>query len=484
MKKLMISSILVAFLAAGSIIVAQDRQEDYLGLPGDNLNLYGVMKIFQESKTLEDFERSLNDKNSNINNLDLNGDNYVDYIRVFDNIDGDVHNIVLQVSVNERENQDVAVFTVQRFNNGQVMIQLTGDEELYGKNYIIEPIFDDGNQRETPNPGYTGNNGTNYGRNITVVRTTPFEIALWPVIRFMYLPNYSPWHSSWYWNYYPSYWNPWEPYYYHYYYGYQYNWYNDYYGHYRRWDTHRYDRWNDFYYTSRRSHSLYVDQRLQGGNYKNTYSRPEQRRDGEALFVKTNPDKSRRSPVNSTEGQVRRADPWSAKDNTGATRRSNSNVTNKSVKNPQPGQTTGTTRRPVATETRKSEANPAAGQTTGTTRRPVATETRKSEANPAAGQNTGTTRRPAATETRKSEANPAAGQNTGTTRRPAATETNKSVANKSSERNVGTARTSAQSKASVTSRAASRSSKTQKAATTVKPVKKAEEPVVKKEKRR
>ncbi len=157
MKKFILASILVGFFAAGSTIIAQEKQDDYLGLPGDNLNLYAVMKLFQESKTLEEFERNLNDEKSNINNLDLNGDGLIDYIRVFDNIDDDVHNIVLQVAVSSKENQDVAVFTVQRFNNGQVQIQLTGDDELYGKNYIIEPIFDDENYAQTPNPGYTGN---------------------------------------------------------------------------------------------------------------------------------------------------------------------------------------------------------------------------------------------------------------------------------------------------------------------------------------
>src|ERR1035437_1592672 len=126
MKKFIIISILMALFASGNSLMAQDNQGESLGLPGDNLNLYAVMKLFQESKTLEDFERSLNDQNSTINNLDLNGDNLVDYIKVIDNVDGDVHNIVLQVAVSPKENQDVAVFTVQRFQNGQVQIQLTG----------------------------------------------------------------------------------------------------------------------------------------------------------------------------------------------------------------------------------------------------------------------------------------------------------------------------------------------------------------------
>jgi hypothetical protein len=130
MKKFLTTTVLLAMFAACTTIAAQTRQEEYLGLPGDNLNLYAVMKLFQGSETLESFERNLNDENSRINNLDLNSDNFIDYIRVIDYVDLDVHNIVLRVAINKREDQDVAVFTVQRFNNGQVQIQLIGDEAL------------------------------------------------------------------------------------------------------------------------------------------------------------------------------------------------------------------------------------------------------------------------------------------------------------------------------------------------------------------
>jgi len=287
MKKFVITAILAVLFSSGSALIAQNRQEGYLGLPGDNLNLYAVMKLFQESQTLEDFERSLNDEKSTINNLDLNNDNQVDYIKVMDNIDGDVHNIVLQVAVGPKENQDVAVFTVQRFNNGQVQIQLTGDEELYGRDYIIEPRIDD-SLAETPNPGYTG-------QSVTYYRTTPVEIASWPIVRFVYLPSYTRWHSSWNWGYYPSYWRPWQPFSWHYYYGYHYNWNNDYYGHYRQWNHHRYTRWNDYYYKNTRAYSPAVSHRIQTGAYKTTYSRPDDRRKGEARFAENHPDVVRRS---------------------------------------------------------------------------------------------------------------------------------------------------------------------------------------------
>ena len=84
---------------------ASNGKNERLNLPGDNLNLYAVMKLFQESETLEAFERELNAEDSYINNLDLNGDNYIDYIHVIDYVDGDNHTIVLRVAINERETQ-------------------------------------------------------------------------------------------------------------------------------------------------------------------------------------------------------------------------------------------------------------------------------------------------------------------------------------------------------------------------------------------
>ncbi|MGC9344027.1 MAG: hypothetical protein ACP5E3_15095, partial [Bacteroidales bacterium] len=151
MKTLIYISALAFLLVGGGMVAAQDYPDEYLGLPGDNLNLYAVMNLFQESETLEKFERDLNDPDSRINNLDLNNDNYVDYIMVSDHSEGNVHNIVLQVALNKKEYQDVAVFIVEKYRDGSVAIQLIGDEALYGKNYIIEP-----NYAETPNPGYTG----------------------------------------------------------------------------------------------------------------------------------------------------------------------------------------------------------------------------------------------------------------------------------------------------------------------------------------
>ena len=141
----------VLILVFSLFVIPLFAQQPELGLPGDNLNLYGVLNIFQNSPTLEEFEKHLNNPDSKVNNLDLNGDGQIDYLHVIDNVNGAVHDIVLRDDINENETQDVAVIEVERDANNHVHIQIIGDEALYGKDYIVEP------QVNTPNPGYHGN---------------------------------------------------------------------------------------------------------------------------------------------------------------------------------------------------------------------------------------------------------------------------------------------------------------------------------------
>jgi hypothetical protein len=358
MKKLILTPILALLLMAGNTLKAQDNE--YLGLPGDNLNLYAVMNLFQESPTIEDFEKKLNDQDSRINNLDLNNDNYVDYISVTDYPDGNVHNIVLQVALGPNEKQDVAVFTVQKLRNGDVQIQLVGDEALYGRNYVIEP-----NYADTPNPGYNGRAARN--RNETIVNYTYYDIAAWPVIRFIYDPYYVAWHSSWYWGYYPTYWHAWSPYWYHEYYGYHYHYYPVYYSHYRHWNHIRYDGYRTRYYSHMRAYSPTVVVNINKGHYKSTYSHPESRRNGEALYSRTHSDRSstmRRddSRISSSSGNRR-----SSQANEGRTR--NQSYSNGTVRRSDPSAERGAKQSSGNVRRETSSVNRNVNQSSGSVRR-------------------------------------------------------------------------------------------------------------------
>ena len=301
-KQSLVFVMLILALTSTNTKAQSVTQPDSLGLPGDNLNLYAVMQLFQQSETLEGFEKSLNAEDSKINNLDLNSDDKIDYIRVVDNVNKDVHNIILQVPIDEKENQDVATFIVEKNNKGGVDIQLIGDEALYGKDYVVEPNYEDAtittSKKETPNPGYVKQSTQktiNTQGNTTIINNyTSTQTATWPIVSYMFMPNYVVWISPWRWSYYPSYWNSWTPWYWHRYYGYHYNYRYNYYRNYRICHYYRNSYVYHNYY-SRRSTSVIITVNLKSGNYRKCYSHPESKSVGNRDYYRDSKNSQRKN---------------------------------------------------------------------------------------------------------------------------------------------------------------------------------------------
>lgn len=168
-----------------------------LGLPGDNLDLFAVLDLFQQSPTIEDFEKSLNLEETGVNNLDLDLDEDVDFIKVVTKQDGDDFSFILQVDISETEVQDVAVIFVSKDENQKVFMQIVGDKDLYGENYIVEPA-----PGVTPNPGYAGDDNYDYVTTPTVV------VESTPIVQYVYSPVYVPYYPPYYYAYYPPYYAP------------------------------------------------------------------------------------------------------------------------------------------------------------------------------------------------------------------------------------------------------------------------------------
>jgi hypothetical protein len=152
-----------------------------LGLPGDNLDLFAVLNIFQKSKTIEDFEKTLNLKETGINNLDLNLNDTVDFIKVVTKQEGNDFTFILQVDINKSEVQDVAVILVSKDKDGKVTMQIVGDKDLYGENYVIEP--QPAAPAVTANPAYTG---TDPVTTSTPATTTVVVVESAPVVQYIY----------------------------------------------------------------------------------------------------------------------------------------------------------------------------------------------------------------------------------------------------------------------------------------------------------
>ena len=180
MKKNIFSFFLLLFALTGWQTAAQDvttitaNSDDI----SDNLDLEAVASIFGESKDLEDFEKRLNDPKTQISNLDLNNDGEVDYLRVMETAENNVHSISIQAVLGKDQYQEVAVIDVEKDAKGATQVQVVGNVDMYGPNYYITPYYP-----------------------VVPVFFTLFWVAA-----------YRPWYSPWYWGYRPPYFSPWRPY--------------------------------------------------------------------------------------------------------------------------------------------------------------------------------------------------------------------------------------------------------------------------------
>jgi len=197
---------LSVFLCLGFAIITQAQSgKDSTGLPGDNFSLQGALQMFQQSASIEEFEKLINTENNHVNNLDLNGDGDIDYIRVIDKTDDEVHAFILQVAVSEKESQDIAVIELEKTGIESAVIQIIGDEEIYGEEVIVEPGGENKDEK-------TGNgSGPSYDDTFTDDIPIVVNVWGWTTVRFVYGPFYKPWVSPWRWRYHPAWWKPWHP---------------------------------------------------------------------------------------------------------------------------------------------------------------------------------------------------------------------------------------------------------------------------------
>jgi hypothetical protein len=205
--------LVTVLLWSAGTLQAQTAAQDSTGLPGDNFSLEGALEMFQKAGSPEEFEKMLNSQENNVNNLDLNEDGEADYIKVIDKRDGDVHALILQDAVSENENQDIAVIELEKTGNDQAVLQIIGDEDIYGEERIVEPTDNTRAQKQTTRVADDAAPRT----HTTVV----VNVWAWPAVRYMYAPGYVVWASPWAWHRRPMWWRPWRPVRYHAFYTYR-----------------------------------------------------------------------------------------------------------------------------------------------------------------------------------------------------------------------------------------------------------------------
>jgi hypothetical protein len=201
------------FCTASLCAAAQQPGVDSTGLPGDNFSLQGALQLFQNATSPEDFEKQLNTEANHVNNLDLNGDGEIDYIRVIDKTANNAHALVLQAAVSANESQDIAVIEIEKTGDTTAVLQIIGDEDIFGEAVIVEP---DGGGEDEEDGAFINfypseNRGGPFVAEVPNARIV-INVWGWPSVRFVYGPAYRPWASPWRWAAYPLWWKPWRPY--------------------------------------------------------------------------------------------------------------------------------------------------------------------------------------------------------------------------------------------------------------------------------
>ncbi|MBQ0137095.1 MAG: hypothetical protein MJZ55_00120 [Paludibacteraceae bacterium] len=134
------------------------------------LDLQAVGAAFAQSNTVQEFENLLNNSSYMLSNLDLNGDGYVDYLRVLETVQGYTHVFLIQAVLAANVYQDVATLVAEVPAVARAYVQIIGDPYIYGPKYIVQPTY----------------------------IATPY------IFNRLVVVNYKPWRSPYYWGYFPA----------------------------------------------------------------------------------------------------------------------------------------------------------------------------------------------------------------------------------------------------------------------------------------
>ncbi|MCF7762418.1 MAG: hypothetical protein K9N62_01965 [Verrucomicrobia bacterium] len=99
------------------------------------LDLQAVGELVKRAKTGEEFERLLNDASTGVNNLDLDEDGKVDFVKVTEYGSGTVKGFSLTVDLAEGQTQEVATIEIEKTSDGQANLQTYGNPAMYGSNH-------------------------------------------------------------------------------------------------------------------------------------------------------------------------------------------------------------------------------------------------------------------------------------------------------------------------------------------------------------
>lgn len=101
----------------------------------DGLDLKAVTSLLKDVKTPEEFEKKLNGDDPRINNLDLNEDGTVDYLKVDEYEAEGKRGFSITTELGSNDIQEIATIEILREPGEKVSIQTQGNPQIYGNNH-------------------------------------------------------------------------------------------------------------------------------------------------------------------------------------------------------------------------------------------------------------------------------------------------------------------------------------------------------------
>ena len=102
------------------------------------LDLQLVGELLKRARNAEEFESLLNSKDTGVNNLDLNGNGRVDYIRVAEFSEGSVRGFKLTAAPEPGVIREIALIAIEKRDDEpdqDARVEIRGNPEIYGKNH-------------------------------------------------------------------------------------------------------------------------------------------------------------------------------------------------------------------------------------------------------------------------------------------------------------------------------------------------------------
>ena len=126
------------------LCVIQAQEQTPATEAGEDFDLNAVMTVMEDAEDIEDFEKKINNADNQVNNLDLNNDDEIDIIKVVEVDEEDTRLFILRAVIGENDFQDIATIEIEKHEEDQISLQVVGDPDIYGPDYVVEPAEESG----------------------------------------------------------------------------------------------------------------------------------------------------------------------------------------------------------------------------------------------------------------------------------------------------------------------------------------------------